>query len=396
MRAKANSEKDHKRHIRVFKVFSPIVKLYMKLKFNFCYDRIDADGPYLLLSNHNTNFDPIFLGLAAGQQVYFVASEHIMRKGLGTWFLKRYFDPIIHLKGKAGIQTIANMLKNLKAGYNVAIFPEGNRSFNGLTCEYQASIGKLARKSGAKLVTYRLEGGYLSQPRWGFTSRKGKLAGRLVHVYSVEELQTMTDDAINEAIVHDLYEDAYATEQRDKIPFKGKKLCYGLESTIFTCPKCKHIGTLSTTDSTLSCTCGYSAKYNLYGELVENSGESMTVTELDSVQQAELEKIVLDNLKNKSDEVLFSDEIVAQAIGANHEVVRTFSGVIKAYADRAEFDGHVISPLDLSGMAIHSRNTIVAHTAQDGTQYEVKGVNECFSALKYLYLYNILTKNSIG
>lgn len=396
MRAKANNEKDHRRHIRVFKIFSPLMRLFMKSKFNYVYDSIPKSvGPYLLLCNHNTNFDPILLGLAAGQQIYFVASEHIMRKGLGTWFLKRYFDPIIHLKGKAGLNTIANMLKSLKAGFNVMIFPEGNRSFNGLTCEYQASIGKLARKSGATLVTYRLEGGYLSQPRWGFTTRKGKLNGRLVHIYGAEELNGMTDDAINEAIVSDLYEDAYKTEKREKTEFKGRRLCYGLESTIFTCPRCKKIGTLKSSDTTLSCECGYSAVYNTYGELVESDGTSMTVTELDNVQQTELEAKVLDMLKNKSQEPLFSDEITAEAIGENHEVTRVLSGTVTAYADRAEFNGAVISPMDLSGMAIHSRNTIVAHTAKDGIQYEIKGKKECFSALKYLYLYNILNKNFV-
>ena len=49
--------------------------------------------------------------------------------------------------------------------------------------------GKLAKSAGVRVVTYRIEGGYLTQPRWSTGTRRGKLFGRLIHVYEPAELK---------------------------------------------------------------------------------------------------------------------------------------------------------------------------------------------------------------
>lgn len=386
------TERDHKRHLRFFKFFRPIMACFFKHKFNYEWDDLsNIKGPYLLLSNHNTNYDPILVGIATGNQLYFVASEHIMQKGFVSRLLDYFLHPILHLKGKAGVNTISSMLRSLKAGYNVAIFPEGNRSFNGVTCAFEPTIGRLARKSGAKLVTFRMEGGYLTQPRWSFTLRKGHMTGRIVHVYSVEELQSMTDDEINAAIVHDMFEDAYATEAREQVPFKGKKLAYGLETTLFTCPQCKKIGTLHSRGNTISCTCGYLAEYNEYGNIVSSgaSDKVETVTALDYMQRKNLEDLLADNSTDNT-APLFEDEVCVMEVGEKHSIRSTRDCVLRAFRDHFEVGEHSMIPSDLAGMAIHSRNTIVAHLAENGVQYEIKGRDKMFSALKYLYLYELV------
>ena len=50
---------------------------------------------------------------------------------------------------------------------NVCVFPEGNRTWDGVTAKFLPSIGKLARSSGASLVTYKLTGGYFASPLGG-------------------------------------------------------------------------------------------------------------------------------------------------------------------------------------------------------------------------------------
>jgi len=103
-----------RRHRLVFKIV-PIIDLFLKLKFNYKYDSLSKiEGPYLLLANHNLELDPAFVGVAAKKHLYFVASEHILRKGIGTWLLMTFFKPIIHQKGRQGMNTIKEMLKTLK------------------------------------------------------------------------------------------------------------------------------------------------------------------------------------------------------------------------------------------------------------------------------------------
>ena len=377
-----------KRHRLVFKIV-PVIKLFLKLRFNYKYDDLrEIEGPYLLLANHNLELDPAFVGVAAGKHLYFVASEHILRKGFGTWLLMTFFKPIIHQKGKQGMNTIKEMLKTLKDGHSVCIFPEGNRSFNGLTGEILPSIGKVARRSGAKLITYRIEGGYLSQPRWSTTLRKGKMQGRLVKEYSVEELKAMTDEQINKAICADLYEDAYATQQKEKIAFKGKKLALGMESTIFTCPDCGSIGTLHSDDNHLYCDCGFKAKYDVYGELTDMKGIKYTVIELDKMQCEALEERLSGC---RGDELLFVDNVTVYEIASDHTLSGTYEDRLAAYADHLEIRGKKLAFNDVSGLAIVSRNFLIIHIKGEEGHLEVKS-DISFSALKYLYLYNAKVK----
>lgn len=374
-----------KRHRMVFKII-PAIKVFLKYRFNYTFDSLkNIDGPYLLLANHNLELDPAIVGVAAGKHLYFVASEHIMRKGIGTWILMTFFKPIIHQKGKQGMNTIKEMLKTLKDGHSVCIFPEGNRSFNGLTGEILPSIGKVARVSGAKLVTFRVEGGYLSQPRWSTTLRKGKMHGRLVKIYSVEELKEMSDKQINQAICTDLYEDAYATQKREKIAFKGKNLALGMESTVFACPKCNCIGTLHTDTDHLYCDCGFKAKYDVYGDLTTEDGEIFTVTGLDQLQKDELEKKVL---SADGEQKLFEDDVTVYEINNDHTLSNTYASKLSAYRDHLKIGEEIIPFSKIQGLAIVSRNNMIMHVKGKDGHIEIKS-DISFSALKYLYLYEM-------
>ena len=383
------------RHKLIFKLLCPTVALFSRWFFHYSYDSLkNMEGPYLLLVNHNLELDPIVVGVAAGKQLYFVASEHITRKGIGTWLLMTLFKPIIHQKGRQGMNTVKQMLKTLKDGHNVCIFPEGNRSFNGLTGEILPSIGKVARRSGAKLITYRIEGGYFTQPRWSTTLRKGKMQGRLIHEYSVEELKALTDAQLNEAICRDLYEDAYETQKRERVAFKGKNLAVGLESTIFTCPFCGRIGNMHSEGSRFYCDCGFDAVYDVYGDLADSAGRKYTVTGLDAMQR----KMLLRKIENPEsgwDSNEFTDTgLTFYEIGENHELLGTKEGSLSADTEGLTVCGQKIAYSDLQGMAIYSRNCMILHIKGKPGHVEIKSErNISFSALKYLYLYEICTPN---
>lgn len=378
------------RHRMTFKLLAPVISVFAKLKFNYEYDDLGKiEGPYLLLANHNLELDPALVGVAVGKQLYFVASEHILRKGLGTWFLMTFFKPIIHMKGKQGMQTVKQMLKTLKEGSSVCLFPEGNRSFNGLTGEILPSIGKVAQCSGVKLVTYRIEGGYLTQPRWSLTLRRGKLKGRLIHVYSVEELKKMTGKQISEAICRDLYEDAYETQKRERIAYKGKNLALGLESTIFVCPACGRISTLHSQGSHLFCDCGFDAVYDVYGELTDQAENKYTVTELDRMQQEKLKQLL--EAGEGVGSPLFTDKVTLCEIDGEHNLVGIREGKLTAYGDRLECCGQVFPYSEMQGMAIYSRNAMILHINGHKGHFEIKA-DQAFNALKYLYLYQTKEK----
>lgn len=379
------SNRKQKRWIAAF--LRPLITPFFRWKLGYRYDSFSTvQGPYLLLANHNMDLDPVLLSIAAGQDIRFVASEHILRKGFGSWILKSFFDPIVHTKGKLGLKSSMDILRSIRRGERVALFPEGNRSFNGVTGAIPSVTGKLARSTGVPLITFRFEGGYLTQPRWSVRARRGQVIGHLVRVYQPEELKSMTDQEVTEAIRTDLYEDAYGTEVQHRVAYRGRELARGLEAAIFACPACAEIGTLHSHGNTIGCDCGFSAEYTVYGELLDNAGKTHTVTEWDSLQQRQLRKLLDESTE---DAILFSDEVTAEKIDADHGVAQMQTGVLAAKKNGVLFADRFILLDEIRGLAVHSRNTLTAHIGADDTQYEVHG-GESFSALKYLYLYQNL------
>ena len=71
----------NKRHSFIWWFFRPLVQLIVWIKFNFRAKAVDVKGPCIVLCNHVTDWDPLLLGAAFRRQMYFVASEHILRLG---------------------------------------------------------------------------------------------------------------------------------------------------------------------------------------------------------------------------------------------------------------------------------------------------------------------------
>lgn len=255
-------EKIYRRHKINWKILQFLIRGWITRKFNMSHEDIETEGPVLLVPNHVNSWDPLLVSVSLrNKQVYFVASEHIFRKGLLSKLLVWLVAPIPMKKGCPGTDTARTCLRHLKAGRSVCIFAEGEQSWDGRNNPLSPAIGKLAKISGASLVTYRLEGSYLSKPRWADTTRRGKVYGHPVKVYSPEVLRTMSPEEIAEAIGNDIHEDAWKRQKTDRTEYKGKDLAFGLERALYLCPSCKRIGTLKTQGSILSCSCGLRISY---------------------------------------------------------------------------------------------------------------------------------------
>ena len=386
--------KEEKRHKRAFRLLTPVAKLIIKSKFNYEYESFaDIEGPCLVLANHNTDFDPILLGLAAKNQTYFVATENITRMGILGWIVRRFFDPILHYKGMQGTNTIRAIVERIHAGHNVAMFPEGNRSFNGLTCPIPPATGKMARLTGATLITYRFTGAYFASPRWGKGTRKGKITGKIAGVYTHEQLMAMKKDELQAIVERDLYADAYEDQKNSPEKYAKKDRAEGLPSALFMCPCCKKIGTLHTKGNRIFCdSCDFGAEYDAYGYLQTDDGKKRTITELDKAQHEALIKLAEGA---GTDDALFSDRITFSEISENHEVIRREASAFTAFRDRFVLDTIGISFEDVEGIAIQQRNLLLVHVKGNPNHYEMAGDID-FSALKYLYLFRAVMGGGNG
>ena len=77
-------EKSYKRHIRVWKFSQLIAPALFKHRFRYEYEKVkNLEEPCIILPNHTCYLDPVLVGLSFPKNhMYFMASEHIYRRGL--------------------------------------------------------------------------------------------------------------------------------------------------------------------------------------------------------------------------------------------------------------------------------------------------------------------------
>ena len=346
----------------------PAIAAWIRRKFCFDPEVCTEAGPFLVLCNHNTDWDPLLLACAFPDYMSFVASEHIFRWGLAGKLIIFFLAPIARLKGTTAGDTAMTMLRRLRKGVSVAMFAEGNRSFNGLTNPILPATGKLARSSGAKLITYRLDGGYFTSPRWSAALRRGKMTGRVMGVYPPEQLKAMSADAVNKLICRDLFVDAYAVQRQEMIPFRGKGLAENLECVLCRCPRCGAVGTLKSEDDRLSCDCGFSVRYNAYGFFEGDDAPFDNITEWDKAQTEALFALA----DAAEDGPIFSDSgmVLKEVFPDTHTEALLGSGDMTLYADRLECCGRVFPLAELTGFSLVQAQTVDLTCA--GRSFEIR------------------------
>ena len=365
-------EKIYRRHKIIWKILQFLIRGWVIRKFNMSHEDIEAEGPVLLVPNHVNSWDPLLVSMSLkDKQTYFVASEHIFRKGFLSKLLIWLVGPIPMRKGSPGTDTVRTCLRHLKAGRSVCIFAEGEQSWDGRNNPLSPAIGKLAKISGASLVTYRLEGSYLSKPRWADTVRRGRVYGHPVKVYSPEVLRTMSPEEIAEAIGNDIHEDAWERQKTDRTEYKGKDLAFGLERALYLCPSCKKTGTLKTQGSILSCSCGLEITYRPDG-FFEPATPFSNISEWEDWQKRTLKERDFPH-----GEYLFRDSNVKlTAIGDGHsETPITEGDLIQTETDLV-VGSSGFSLQDIDNMAM-TRTHILLFTSGD-IYYQIssdKGIN---------------------
>ena len=332
-----------------YRIVSTLSRPVFTLFYHFDFAKqVTLPKPAIILANHTTDYDPLLLAGLIKNQFYFLASENCFRKGNLSKFLVWGFAPISKIKGASDTLAVMKTIRYLKEGKSVCIFPEGGRTFNGRTFPIEAATGKLVKISGASLVTARIEGGYLTLPRWGFGRRKGGKggwSGQIVNIYSPEELKKMSTQEITDLISKDIYFDAYEKQSKKPIRYRGKDLAYGMECGVCVCPSCKTIGSIKSKGNSVFCTnCGLSTDLDEYGFFTNKAFPFKHYGEWDEWQESFYKDYVAKFKETKKAEgtcekpLVFDDGVSLRTINAEHEEKLMGTGRFSLYLDRFVFE----------------------------------------------------------
>ena len=378
----------HERHQRLWLLIRHL-HFFIIRAFHFDYEPITLEGPILLIVNHVTACDPLLVGTAMGKkQIYFVASDHSLRQGIAGRFLRWGLGPIPRRKGSSALITVKECLRHLSAGHSICIFAEGEQSWDGRNIPVVEGTGSLAKAARATLVTYRLEGGYLTLPRWGKGLRRGSIRGRVTGVYSPEELDAMSKEAVNRLLNEGIRENAWERQRQETVRFRGKRPAERLEKCLYLCPGCSRIGTLRSRGDKLSCGCGFQARYTETG-FFEPAAPFSTIAEWEDWQK---EQLCLRRFQTAGDGMLFSDLNVdlAKIDGENRAVKLAAKAEISQYEDRFLCADRVFPLADIQDMAMTQSDRLL-FSAGDG-YYQIQSAGGA-NLRKYLEIWNEYRSN---
>jgi len=176
----------------VYFIFYNLSKLLAKVFFRMRVvhpERMVESGPLILAVNHTSFFDPPLAGICSRRAVYYLA-----RKTLLEWpILGRLFPDmnVIPVERDGNDRNaLREVIKKIKEGNGVLLFPEGTRSKDGRLQPARAGIGLVIAKTGAPVLPMRIFGAYDAFPKGAKCLRFTKITvvlGEAIH-FTREEL----------------------------------------------------------------------------------------------------------------------------------------------------------------------------------------------------------------
>jgi len=195
------------------------------------------EGPYVVISNHTSYPDPLFVIDALNSYVRFpITSAHYDKFAwffdmVGMFPIKRY---------TVDVPAIMKFTKTMKSGGIIGIFPEGERNWDGRPLEIPEGVVRLLKMSPNPILPVRIDDAHLLWPRWAKRLQKG-----IVKVEIGKPVDSKDYSKAIDYIFFDIFEDKKYADYR------------GIEKYIWKCPSCKTVGSIKSFKNGFGCAkCG--------------------------------------------------------------------------------------------------------------------------------------------
>ena len=143
----------------VLNVFTLYSKVFYKYEV-IGAENIPNEGNIILAANHKSNLDPIFVASAIkNRKIATIGKKELFNNKI----LAKILDKLCVIpidRDNPGISTIKTILKKLKEGYAIGIFPEGTRVKGNGFGEAKAGLALFAVKGKANVVPISIISNY--------------------------------------------------------------------------------------------------------------------------------------------------------------------------------------------------------------------------------------------
>lgn len=249
-----------KRHLFWNYFYRPIVHLMAlfqgyKVKSHF---KMEKGQSYIILSNHQGGVDGLFLPLSFNRHMYGVLTDSFLSKGWVAKMFQHQLGIIGKKKGAVDVSANMEMMRVIREGGTLLIFPEGNRSYAEFQFSLTEGFSKFIRFFKKPIILFNLHGGAGVDPRFGKKRRKGPFYGEIKRVLQPEEYESWSDDEFYKVISENLR--VFDSSSGNK--YKSKERAEYLERMFFICPKCGKLEALYSRGNYFYCkNCGLKVEY---------------------------------------------------------------------------------------------------------------------------------------
>ena len=283
-----------------------LLKLRNKVRVIGKEKLVGIDGPFLVLSSHHSFLDPYAISAIYPKERYaYVFNKYYLRIPiwgkmlLGAGLIpKRMFTPDFECASK--------IVRTIKNGFPVAIFPEGRLSTDGGASSIDDTSAKLALLCKVPVVLVQVRKGYFNKPKWRPTRFKGKLDVEIMDVLWYDTFKDMPVEEIHSRIVKAL---SFNDFDDETVSYKKKNLAKGLENILYMCPHCHSLHSNVTKGRTITCSsCGktYHIKPNYQFEESDIKNIHDYYKLIKEIELKEIDKLVFDI---EVDTVIFSKDM---------------------------------------------------------------------------------------
>jgi 1-acyl-sn-glycerol-3-phosphate acyltransferase len=124
---------------------------------------VPRTGGVLIVSNHQSNLDPVVLAAFLPRPLNFVAKSELFANPLGQWLLRR-LNAFPIRQGKGDIGALRETIRRLREGHLLNIFPEGARSPDGRMHPFQKGVSLVIQRARVPVVPAAIAGAYHAWP----------------------------------------------------------------------------------------------------------------------------------------------------------------------------------------------------------------------------------------
>lgn len=245
---------------------NPAAKLLCNVKIHKT-DMDKVKPPYIVLANHCSRLDWIYVAMAVRPTQL---NAVITRYFYSNPKLKVLLDKVGAI-GKdqftPDVPAVKKIMKTVRMGGSIMLFPEGRTSTSGRSETFERSTIKLLRHLKVPAVAVRMEGSFLTMPKWNASIRRGRVDLNVSPLFLPEDYDKYDDDELFTMLCSKLASDEASWQKRERVKYKGKHFAQGLDGVLHMCPRCGEELVMESDDTSIKCRkCGNGAVLNHYYE----------------------------------------------------------------------------------------------------------------------------------